>query len=83
MKIAIIGGGNMGGATAIGLAKAGIKNIVVTARHQATLNKFNEYDIETTTDNLQAVEGADIIFLVVKPWIIEDVVKKNITCIKP
>lgn len=66
----------MGGATALGLAKAGFKGITVTARHQSTLDKFNGFDIKTTTDNKAAVKGADYIILVVKPWMIEGVVKE-------
>jgi len=76
MKITIIGAGNMGGATAIGLAKAGkVKpgDITVTARHLSTLEKFNEYGILTSTDNLSAVKGADCIVIAVKPWVVESV----------
>ena len=42
MKIAIIGAGNMGGATALGLARF-IPEIEVTAtaKHQETLNKYS------------------------------------------
>lgn len=76
MKIAIIGGGNMGGATAIGLVKAGVRGISVTTRHESSLEKFKGYDIGTGVDNAAAAEGADIVILVVKPWLMEGVVKE-------
>lgn len=79
MKITILGAGNMGGATAIGLAKAGIispENITVTAKHQSTLDKYVPYGIATSFDNVAAVRGADIVMLVVKPWLIESVVNE-------
>ena len=41
MKIAVIGAGNMGGATALGLAAACPEiGITVTAKHAATLERF-------------------------------------------
>ena len=79
MKTAIIGAGNMGGATAIGLAKAGIiqpSDITVTAKHQSTLDKFSAYGINSTLDNVEAAKGADIVMLVVKPWFIQGVIEQ-------
>jgi len=79
MKIAIIGAGNMGGATAIGLVKAGkipAGDITVTCRTVGKLSRFAELDICTTTDNKAAVSGADIVMLVVKPWILPGVVEE-------
>jgi len=79
MRITIIGAGNMGGASAIGIAKAGIiasSDITVTAKHQSTLDKFVPYGINTSLDNVEAVKDADIVMLVVKPWLIETVVNE-------
>jgi len=76
MKVTIIGAGNMGGATALGLAKAGriaASDITVTARHASTLAKFKEAGINTCLDNVKAVKGADIIIIAVKPWVVPDV----------
>ena len=76
MKAAIIGAGNMGGATAIGLSKAGrvkASDITVTARHQTTLDRFKPYGINTSLDNVEAVKASDIVILVVKPWIMAEV----------
>ena len=41
---------------------------------EQTLSRFAEVDnIRTSTDNLNAVCGADVVVLAVKPWLIEDV----------
>lgn len=76
MNIAIIGAGNMGGAAAIGIARAAripASCITVAARHQSTLDRFTEYGIRTTTDNVQAVKAADVVIIAVKPWIVPEV----------
>lgn len=71
MKVTIIGAGNMGGAIAEGLVKAGRKpaDITVTAAHSSSLEKFAAKGIICTTDNREAVKDADIVFVAVKPWI--------------
>ncbi len=78
MKIAIIGGGNMGGAIALGLAQSNFispSDITVSNRGTEKLNalKSSNPSIHTTTDNKAAVEGADIIILAVKPWVLDSV----------
>ena len=74
MKIAIIGAGNMGGATALGFARF-IPEIEVkaTARHQETLDKYSSQGIKTTLDNAEAVKDADLVVMGVKPWLLKDV----------
>ncbi len=87
MKITIIGAGNMGGAIARGLAKGSIfseSDITCTAKSNATLEKMRETNPGFTllTDNLQAVQGADIVVFAVKPWLMKEVieqVKPNLT----
>ena len=82
MKITIIGAGNMGGALAIGWARAGKHEITVTARTEQTLSRFAGVDnIHTSTDNLNAVSGADVVVLAVKPWLIEDVCRQIAGCL--
>ena len=67
----------MGGALAIGWARAGKHEITVTARTEQTLSRFAGVDnILTSTDNLNAVSGADVVVLAVKPWLIEDVCRQ-------
>ena len=79
MKIAIIGAGVMGGSIARGLAKGISKDgreITVSDPSIPQLEKIKADCplITTTSDNHQAIEGADIVFIVVKPWLVKDVV---------
>ena len=80
MKITVIGAGNMGGSTALGFAGCGAVppcDITVTARHEASLEKFKGCGIHTCTDNRSAVQDADIVFYAVKPWQMEAVLKET------
>ena len=81
MKIAIIGAGNMGGAIANGLATDSIASssqIVVTARTQATLDRIQAAipSVTTMLDNRLATEGASIVMLCVKPWLVQGVLEE-------
>ena len=74
MKIAIIGAGNMGGAIACGLAasgeyKAGEIVCANPSRGKLDALKSRFEIISTTTDNLAAAEGADMVIVAVKPWL--------------
>lgn len=64
MKIAIIGGGHIGGACALGLQKAAC--VTVTARSAQTLAKYDGTGIKATTDNAAAVKDADVVMFCVK-----------------
>ena len=78
MKIAVVGAGNMGGAIARGLVKAGTvraADVTVSDISEAVLQGFSERGCNTTHDNVAAVKGADVVFVVVKPWLVEEVVK--------
>ncbi|MBQ7623042.1 MAG: glutamate 5-kinase [Bacteroidales bacterium] len=84
MKITVIGAGNMGGSTALGLAACGAvsaPDITVTARHPESLGKFSGTGICTSTDNRSAVKGSDIVFYAVKPWQMEGVLKETLDCL--
>lgn len=79
MKITIIGAGNIGGAIARGLAKGQMfkaSDITCTAQSQATLDKIKSMnsDFVLSLDNIEAVKGADIIIIAVKPWRVEEIV---------
>lgn len=81
MKITIIGAGNMGGAIARGLATGNIvkaDNITVTAHTKATLDRLSAdvSGIHTSLDNREAAEGADIIMLCIKPWLVQPVLEE-------
>ena len=77
MKIAVIGAGNMGGATALGLASARPETgITVTAKHAATLEKFAARGLQTSLDNAEAARGAEVVVLAVKPWLAQGVLEE-------
>ena len=76
MKISVIGAGAMGGATVEGLIKGHqFKNEDITVRDpsQAVVDKFAKLGVNVTTDNQQAAKTADIVCVVVKPWLVERV----------
>ena len=78
MKIAVIGAGAMGGATVEGLIKGQyFKNddITVADPSQAVTEKFAKMGISVTTDNKLAADTADVVCVVVKPWLVERVLK--------
>lgn len=69
----------MGGAIARGLASGSIvkaADITVTAHTQKTLDKLNSDipEINTTLNNSEAVVGADIIMLAIKPWLLKGII---------
>lgn len=70
MNITVIGAGNMGGALIHGWAKKGVC-LTIADQNEALLAQFKEKysDITTTTDNVAAVKDADIVVIVVKPWL--------------
>ena len=79
MKIAIIGAGNMGGAIARGLAKGTIVNagdITVSDPGQDKLDALlaDFPDMVAVNYNREAVVGADVVVLAVKPWLVENVI---------
>lgn len=81
MKIVIIGAGNMGGAVARGLAKGNAirtSDIYVSNPSIAKLLalKSEFYEINTSTDNCEVAEIADIVILAVKPWKVQEVLEE-------
>lgn len=72
MNITVIGAGNMGGALIHGWAKSGrIDSITISDKNEKLLADFKQKypSLNTTTDNVEAVKGADIVVVVVKPWL--------------
>lgn len=82
MRISVIGAGAMGGALVNGLLKGSIfkaENITVADPCNKTLDAFSAKGVAVTSENTLAAASADIITVVVKPWLAE----KVITEIKP
>ena len=78
MKISIIGVGAMGGAMAEGLIKGDyIKNedICVSDPSRTMRDKFANMGITATPSNQLAAQGADVVCVVVKPWLVEQVLR--------
>jgi pyrroline-5-carboxylate reductase len=74
-KIAVLGAGKAGEALIAGILSSGWREpgeIVATARHQERLDALAErYGVATTLSNAEAVEGAAIVVVAVKPQDIE------------
>ena len=68
----------MGGATVEGLIKGQQfrnEDITVSDPSQAVVDKFAKTGVSVTTDNKLAADTADIVCVVVKPWLVESVLK--------
>jgi len=79
-KVAILGSGKLG--TILlqsllhdGLLKAGQTWVTVAHPERARMLK-DKFKVHTGTDNREAVRGADIVFLCVKPQVVADVVQE-------
>jgi len=67
-RIAIIGGGRIGEALLSGLLSSGWSDIVVTSRREARVAELHErHHVEAMTSNTDAVQGAAIVVVAVKP----------------
>ena len=78
MKISIIGAGAMGGAMAEGLIKGDYtqnEDICVADPSRQMREKFSNMGITATPSNQLAAQGADVVCVVVKPWLVEPVLK--------
>jgi pyrroline-5-carboxylate reductase len=67
-RIAIIGGGRIGEALLAGLVSSGWTDIVVTSRGEDRAAELRErHGVEATTSNPDAVRGAAVVVIAVKP----------------
>lgn len=85
-KIAIIGGGNLGTAIAMGLIKSEFipaDKITVTKRNTGTLVGLQSVGVTVSTDNKQAAKDNDIILLAVKPFQIKEVLEMIAPALTP
>lgn len=77
MKISVIGAGAMGGALIEGLLKGDIfkdEDITVADPCHEALNVFSLKGAPVTSDNKVAARCADIVTVVVKPWLAQKVI---------
>jgi pyrroline-5-carboxylate reductase len=72
-RLAVIGAGKMGETLISALLRAGeieAKDVIATAGHQPRLDQLEKaFGVATTLDNREAVRGADLVLLCVKPQI--------------
>lgn len=68
-KFAIIGGGNLGSAIALGLIKSEIKSsdVIITRRNLSKIEHLKKDGFQLTTNNIEAVKNARLVFLCVQP----------------
>ena len=85
-KVAILGAGKMGGILLKALLEKGLlskQSTVATVQHEERAKELSaKYGIPVSTDNLAAVKGADIVFICVKPQMVEDLavqIRPNVT----
>ena len=77
-RVAILGGGNLGGAIARGFATSGFVesgNVAVTRRRVELLADLAADGFHTLSDNRAAVNGADVVILCVQPQQMEDLLE--------
>lgn len=85
MKIAIIGGGNLGTAIAEGLLNSKFSkaaDITITKRNISTLKPLSDRGVQVTASNNEAVKKSELILLAVKPFQVAEVIaglKKDLT----
>jgi pyrroline-5-carboxylate reductase len=79
-KVAFLGAGKMGGIILQALLKSGLlsaKSTCATVAHPERAKALaKKLKVKVGTNNVEAVEGADIIVIAVKPQVVEDVVRE-------
>ena len=83
MKVSIIGGGNMGGAIARGLAESGIlqpEQITVINRREVKTRQMKAYNpkINAVTGDYSSLATADIVVIAVKPWMVQALAEEHL-----
>ncbi len=85
-QFTIIGGGNLGQAIAVGLTKHQFCNpaqVIITRRNTSVLSSMFDTGFNVTDDNAVAIQKADVVFLCVKPYQIQEILEKNSRHFKP
>jgi pyrroline-5-carboxylate reductase len=77
-KIAILGGGNLGGAIAEGLIKSqfvSAEQITVTRRNVDAINHLKVLGVSVTSENDTAIKNSDVIIVSLKPYNVKEVLE--------
>lgn len=80
MKVGFIGCGNLGSSLIKGILNTGAlraEELVASDVSDEKLGELGKFGIETTTDSKKLVEHCDVIFIAVKPDIVESVLEKT------
>ena len=78
MRVGIIGAGAMGGAIVEGLLKSAFvaqTDLMVSDCSADRLQYFSQLGVRVTSDNAEAAAESDVLVVVVKPWLVEQVLK--------
>ncbi|HEX8039105.1 MAG TPA: pyrroline-5-carboxylate reductase, partial [Chryseosolibacter sp.] len=78
-KIAIIGGGNLGGAIAEGLIKSqfvSAAQITVTRRNVDAIRHLKALGVTVTSENDTAIRNSDVIIVSLKPYNVKEVLER-------
>lgn len=77
MKIHIIGGGNLGVAIAVGIAKYTKGNeVTITRRNTAPILHLEKLGVTVSSDNTHQIQESDCIILTIKPYQVDTVLKE-------
>ena len=79
MKISIIGVGAMGSAMLdgfLGSGKFAAADISISNPHTDRLAAYAEHGVQVSSDNRVAAAWGDVVFVVVKPWLVESVMEE-------
>ncbi|MBC7219470.1 MAG: pyrroline-5-carboxylate reductase [Hadesarchaea archaeon] len=79
MKVGVIGGGNLGSSLIRGFLKSGAlspNEIIVSDSDEMKINKLAKLSVAATNDNRKLVRESDVVFIAVKPDLVEPVLKE-------
>lgn len=85
LKLGFIGGGNMASAIGAGLILKDIldpKNVWVSSRTEKTLTAWKELGTHDTFKNGEVVENSDVVFLAVKPHMLDEALNGVVKTLK-
>ena len=83
-RLALLGAGKIGESLVAGLVSSEWTDVVATGRRQERLDELRErYGVETTLSNAEAIDGAKIVVIAVKPQDIEPLLAEIAPLLSP